>query len=124
MNEIHHRVSQEGSNAFFELAKRSFHSLMTAKDNEKIATNVPTYNHIRRKLYEKKVPKISFEVCYQNKSTGEVTILKDVETIPTKEFPRTLYEKQYEIASVKVHLFIVLLSAECFCALVACVKKM
>lgn len=77
---------------------------MVAKEREGVQKAVPQFVHLRRKIVNKYVPPIKFEVGFVNRTTEEVTILKDLESIPTGRFPPNEYRKQYEIASVKVNL--------------------
>lgn len=100
--ELHHKVSKEASNSFFEIAKKRFHQLMIAKNLEGISKSTPQFVHLRRSLYNDNVPKIYLEVAYRNRVTGEETVLQDLESIPTTQYPRSEYNKLYEIASVKV----------------------
>ena len=47
------------------------------------------------------------DVCYEVKETGDMIILKDLDSIPVKKFPPSKYRKMYETAKVKVilHMF-------------------
>ena len=105
LTEIHHRVSKEASNAFFELGKKWFHELFQHKFQEGILRKTPQFVHIRRQLHKKNVPPINLEVAYRHRETGDVIVLQDLEVAPTTRFPRTTYEKLYEIASVKVYFY-------------------
>lgn len=100
--ETQHHVSKEAANEFFELGKKWFPLLYEAKQREGITRKVPQFVHLRRKLHERNVPKISLDVAYVHKTTGEETVLRDVQSIPTKQFPPNEYLKIYEMASVKV----------------------
>ena len=80
------------------------HKLFLAKEREGVVKNVPQFVHIRRLLYDKKVPDISLDVSYLNKETGESILLEDLKKMPpSSAFPPETYIKQYEIASVKVN---------------------
>ena len=100
--EIHHRMSQEASNALFEVARKWFFKLFKAKFDEGIAREPPQFVHLRRQLYKKKVPPVHLEVSYQNKETDEIVTLKDLESTPTSRFPPNQFVKLYESAYVKV----------------------
>lgn len=102
INEIHHRVSKEASNSFFEIAKKWFHRLFQAKEREGVNSKIPQFVHLRRKLYDSKVPPIKLEMAFQHITTKEIHFLEDIETAPVSQFPRDEYSKLYEIASVKV----------------------
>lgn len=95
-------MSKTASNQYFELGKKYFSKLFKAKNDEGITRRTPKFVHLRRQLEKTKVPKISMEIKYRNKETGEVTTLEDVESTPTSGFPPDKYEKLYEKASVEV----------------------
>lgn len=102
MVEVNHRVSKEATNSFFETAKKWFPRLNEAKMKEGNTSKTPRFEHIRRNIYEKNVPNISLEVSYKHKTSGEVTVLKNLKNMPVGRFPRDEYQKLYEIASVEV----------------------
>lgn len=100
--ELGHRISMEASNELFEIAKKYFFNLMTAKINEGVTKNVPQFVHLRRLLYNNNVPDVKLEVAYLKKETGEIIVLDDLEKTPRSRYPANEYVKLYEIASVKV----------------------
>ena len=100
--EIDHRTSKIAANEFWNLGNKYFHKLYQAKEREGISRKTPQFLHTRRKIYDEKVPRVSMEVAYQNKVTGEITILKDIESTPTSRFPPDEFTKLYESASVEV----------------------
>ena len=100
--EIDHRISKEASNELFELGKKMFAKLYHAKNSEGVRKNVPQFVHLRRLLYDKKVPEVSMDVSYLNKSSGEIVVLHDQKDIPRSRFPANKFTKLYEIAKVKV----------------------
>lgn len=102
LSEVHHRVSKEASNSFFELGKKWIPLLADAKKKEKSETKTPQFVHLRRQLYDKNIPPIHIEVSYKNKETGEITLLKDLQSVPSSAFPRNIFQKMYEIAYMKV----------------------
>lgn len=99
--ERHHRVSKRASNAFWELSTRLFPLLIEARQRENIATKISQFRSIRKKLY-KPLPRIILEVAYQVKSTGDIIILQDLDSIPVKKFPPCKFRKLYESAKVSV----------------------
>lgn len=103
-NEVHHDVSQAASDSFFEIAKKWFFKLICAKQREGLAVKTPGFPHIRRKMYEEKVPKISLKIAYMHKETQVITVKDDLESTPTSQFPPSQYQKLFEIASVKVKI--------------------
>ena len=102
-NELLHRVSKEASNSFFELGKKWFFPLFEAKRLEGVTKNSPQFVHIRRQLYKKRIPPVLLEVAYKNNDTGEINVLKDLQSIPISKYPRSEYTKLYESAYVKVN---------------------
>lgn len=102
VNELHHRVTKDASNALFEIAKKWFSKLIEAKDRKGVTTKVPQMVHLRRQMYKKHVPSVSLEFGYKDKSTGEIHIMKNLESTPITRFPPNKFLKLYEIASVKV----------------------
>ena len=100
--EIRHRVSKEASSAFWDVANKFFPLLFHARRMEKITRKIPQFRHLRAKLYQKHVPRISIEYGYENKKTGEITIVKDQICTPKKRFPPSKYHQLYEIASISV----------------------
>lgn len=103
LNEVHHRVSKEASNALFELSKKWLPDLLVAKTTEGKTGKIPQFVHMRRQIYKKRLPPIDIEVSYRHRSTGEVHVLQNLEKAPTGQFPPNEYQKLYEIASVKVY---------------------
>lgn len=102
MCEIHHKISEEATNDFFEIGKKWFPKLFSAKENEGVTKKVNQFVHIRKQLYKKNVPPINMEFSYLNKETNEITVVKDQEKTPTAQFPPNKFVKLCEIASVKV----------------------
>lgn len=102
MIEVDHHVSKEATNCFFDAGKKWFSLLERAKTTQGVGAKTPTFAHLRKKLYDAKVPKISMEISYKHRITGEITTVKDVESTPVGKYPRHEYEKLYESASVEV----------------------
>ena len=100
MIEINHRVSKEASNSFWSIANQMFHNLYLAKGEG--GRKVPQFQHIRNNLYLNKGVKVKMEIGFKAKEDGEITVVKDVHTIPVKRYPRSSYTRLYEIASVDV----------------------
>lgn len=63
---------------------------------------IPQISHLRDKMYETKVPPVKMEIGFQNKASGEVTVLEDVHSSPVSRFPPSTYKCLYEIAYVDV----------------------
>ena len=103
--EIDHRVSKVASNVFWSLAKDYFYRLYSVKFQQGITRKVPNFEHIRRQLYKKKVPKVKMAVCYQSKATGELTVLEDIESTPVSKFPPSTHKRLYEVAAVDVSIY-------------------
>ena len=101
LNENGHRVSKEASECFWRIANNMFHRLHVAARGRK----VPQLAHLRNKMNDRHVPKVSLEIGYMEKSTGEIEIVKDSSITPVSRFPPFAYKRLYEIASVDVSMF-------------------
>ena len=101
MIEINHKVSKEATNLFWKLGKTMFHALHEARRNRKI----PQFPHLREKLYKTKVPPVKMEIGYQSKEDGQLTVLKDVVSVPVSQYPPSSFKRLYEIASVDVSIY-------------------
>ena len=99
--ELEHTVSKVGSDAFWNVAFKFIPKILRSKELQNIKRKIPQFHHVRKSLHKKFTPKVDLEIAYKNKDTNEVTLVKDVVT-PKSRFPHQLYEKEYEIASVKV----------------------
>ena len=66
---------------------------------ENIKTNLPGFEHLRRKIYKEKLPDIQIETAFKNRNAGEVEVVSGT---LVKEKPRKTHEKLYEIDSVQV----------------------
>lgn len=104
LTEIEHHVSKAASSSFWKVADKYFHSLYGAKEREGISRKVPQFMQERKKIHDKNVPKISMEVAYQHKHTGEISVVENVQSIPASRYPPNLYTKIYEVASVEVNI--------------------
>lgn len=100
--ELDHNVSKSATDAFWKLSCDRMPGLFRAKEIEQIRKKVPQFTHIRRSIYDKKSPDVDLQIGYANKMTGEVTEVNSNVT-PTSQYPRSDYQKVYEIASVKVN---------------------
>ena len=98
--EIDHRVSKEASNEFWRLSNSMFHRMYLARGDR--GRKIPQISHLREKLYKDYVPPVNMDVGFKSKESGEVTVLKDVTSIPVSRFPTSQYQRLYEIASVEV----------------------
>lgn len=100
--ELKHRMSKSGSNELWEQAKQGFIDLCEARRRDDIHKKIPQFRTLREKMYKNNVPKIYLEVAYKSKETGDIIIMPELESIPYKKFPPSLFTKLYESAHVKV----------------------
>lgn len=101
-SELDHKISKVASNHMWMLAKTWFHRLYRAKELQNITKKTPSFLHIRRKMQEKNVPKIHMQFAYEDKETGDLSIVEDVEVTPKSQFPPNQYRKVWETAHVEV----------------------
>ena len=101
VNECLHKVSKVASSEFWNISVKWMFSLSAAFEKEK-KKKFPKFEHIRRKLNVQNVPRISLQTAYVNKTTQQLSIASDTETIPVHKFPGDKFQKVFEIASVKV----------------------
>lgn len=101
INEVHHKVSKVASSEFWNITAKWMFSLASAFEKER-KSKFPKFAHIRRKLINQHVPRISLQTGYIDKSTQELSIASDTEKIPVHRFPADKYQKVFEIASVEV----------------------
>lgn len=111
--EINHHVSKACSDEFWKIAHQWFFRLMTCKQKQKIKRKVPQFTHIRRQLYDSKTPKVNLDITYQEKDTGEVHVVRDVEATPVSKYPANKFTKLYEVASVPVSEIIKIHELKC-----------
>ena len=102
--EIDHSVSKCASEQFWKIGLQYFHRLNNAFGTKK--TN--QFNSIRKKIYKDKIPPIDLEIGYKDKTSGEVILVNDNIT-PVKQFPPSKFEKLYEIGTVQVSFFNILI---------------
>ena len=95
--ESNHNVSKVASDLFWRKAMIHFPKLKSAPGNKR----TPQFKSIRRKMHEDLLPKISLEIGYKNRVTGEIEVVKDTCT-PLKRFSPSRYEKLFEIGTIKV----------------------
>ena len=105
--ELDHDVSNVAANCYWKLATTFLQKFFEARTSENISKKIPQFNHIRRTLHKEHVPPISLEIGYRNKESSEITVVNDTVT-PRSRFQPDVYEKIYEIASIKVHVEIFL----------------
>lgn len=100
-SQVNHRVSLKASASFWNVARKWILPLSSAfnKDGKK---KFPKFDHTRRKIVKKYVPPISMDVGFVHKETNELSVIRNSETVPIRKFPRDVYEKVFEIASIKV----------------------
>ena len=100
--EIDHHVSKSATDAFWKVATAKFKQLFEAREARNMKRKIPQFPYLRQTLYDKKVPRISMEIAYQNKETEEITVIEDVEKAPVSKYPPDKFVKLYEKATVKV----------------------
>ena len=108
INEITHRVSKQASDSFWKLANEHFFALYSLKTQQGVTRKIPQFQHLRRNLYKKNVPKVTMEIGYECKANGEIMVVEDIESTPISKFPPSTHRRLYEIASVKVSLCYIL----------------
>ena len=101
----HHKTSKSGSEDFWNLAKDFFPKLARARINEMVYKPIPKLKYQRKKMYKDNVPPIEMDFGYENKETCELTTFKSDKT-PLKRFNPRQYQKVFEVATVKVILYV------------------
>ena len=99
--ELDHTVSKTASDVFWKIATNFIPKIIESRNVENIKKKIPQFHHIRRKMYDKHVPKVNLEISYRDKNTNEITVVHDTVT-PKSRFPPNRFEKLCEIASVEV----------------------
>ena len=100
--ELTHRISKSGSNDFWSLSKEYFPSLIAARMNQGVTSKFPQFPTLRKKLYDDYLPPIKLEVVYEHKQTGDVIVLRDLDSAPVNRFKPSEFTKLYETVTVKV----------------------
>lgn len=100
--EIKHRISKSASNEMWSLALDAIPNLIEAKHLTQNNKKVPQFRSIRNQLKTDHVPPIHIEVAYERKDTGDIIIMKELDKLPVKAYPRSKYKKLYESVHVKV----------------------
>lgn len=100
--ELDHTVSQTASNAMWKLAFEFIPKILESRNIHNIRRKIPQFNHIRRKLHKKYTPPVHLEMAYKKRDSDEITIVNDSVT-PRTRFPGNVFEKLYEVATVKVN---------------------
>ena len=77
-----------------------FHPLYVSKGEG--GRKIPQISQLRDKLYETKVPPVRMDIGFQDKETGDVTVVEDTRSSPVSRFPPSMYKRLYEIAYVDV----------------------
>ena len=103
--EVDHTISQTASNDLWKIAFKFIPKLLDAKRNQQITRKIPSFNHIRKTLHKNHTPEVNMEIAYRSKATNEIEVVNSSVT-PKSRFPPNLFEKMYEIASVKVRICI------------------
>ena len=81
-----------------------FHQMYVAKGNR--GRKIPQLSHLRQKMYDDRIPPVKMDVGFQEKGSGDITVLKGVSHIPVSRFPTNQYRRLYEIGYVDVSNFI------------------
>ena len=105
LTEIHHSVSKTASEEFWRVSLEYFHKLESSRGRKKKTSQ---FKSIRRHMHHNLIPQIDLEIACKNRTTGQITFVKDTVT-PLKRFSPSQYEKLYEIGSVKVKINLILL---------------
>lgn len=100
--EMKHRISKSASQELWNTSKKWFPLLTNAMALNDKKKKIPQIRTLREKMTKTHVPNIQLEVGYEVKETGDVIILRDIESIPIKKFPPNKFLKLYESASVEV----------------------
>ena len=106
--EISHRVSKTASNKLWDIANKYFFELYSVKTNQGISKKIPKMQQLRNKAYQQFVPPVKMDIGYQCKDTGEIKVVKDVETTPVSKYPPSTHRRIFEIAYVEVRNYIIL----------------
>ena len=99
--EIDHKVSKTATDLFWDAALKYFPKLKSAPGNKR----TQKFKSIRRKTREETIPTITFQFGYENRETGEIEVVNQ-DTTPIKQFPPSMYEKKYEIGTIKVIIYL------------------
>ena len=113
--ELEHTISQAASNELWEICFKFIPKFFEARSRQNISKKPPTFNHVRRTLYDEKTPEVQLEIGYIHKESKELTVVEDTVT-PKSRFPPNEYEKIYKVGSVKVNLtlfFYIVMSELC-----------
>lgn len=100
--ELKHHMSITASNELWKLATYLIPKLFEAKNREGNLKKIPQLRSIRDSMYKAIVPPIKLEFAYEVKETGDIIILRDLESTPTSKFPPSKYTKLYEKAHIQV----------------------
>lgn len=100
--ELKHKVSKSAANEFWSLSMEKLPKLFQAKERDGNNRKIASFKTIRQSLYKKYVPKIKLEVAYEKKDTGDIIVLRDLESTPVNRFKPSEYTKLYESARVEV----------------------
>ena len=57
---------------------------------------------LRNEIHDEETPPVKMEIGYQCKESGEIQVVKDVESAPVSRFPASTHRRVYEIAYVNV----------------------
>ena len=98
--EMSHCVSKRASDKFWKAATTFFNP----------GTKIPSFTHLRRQLLKKNCPNVSIDLAYKNAESGIISRESDVNVISNSQFRKPEFEPQYEIATVKVIIYFLLIN--------------
>lgn len=78
---------------------------MKEKKQQKVTDKVPQFVHIRNQMYDTMCPPVQLDFAYEDKESGEVIVIENVEKTPVAMFPPSKFTKLYEIGRVKVSFY-------------------
>ena len=100
--EVNHSVSKRGSDLFWNLAKKMFHSVVEQQSKTTKKVKIPAFTHLRRQLLARYCPKVRLDLAYKNTKTDEIITQHDVSKISVAQHRKPTFEPLYEIATVQV----------------------
>ena len=100
---VKHNISIEGASYLWRIAFKYIEPILNSKKEENNDGKHPQFKHLRRKIINNSVPKVSIRTAFLNLQTNTVETPPPSEKGPDKAFNDVnKYQKLYEITSVKV----------------------
>ena len=112
--EISHTISKKASNSLWKIAQAHFYKLYSAKAAQGVKRKIPKLPQLRKKMYDDYTPEVKMEIGYISKATGEVEVVKDVQSTPVSRYPPSTHRRIYEIAYVDVSMLYYSITSVCF----------